>query len=1116
MTIPDQSRRTREVGNNSTPTYNYTWRAKDKNDVGVFLLPIATGVEVELILDVDYTVNGPFNQDTGGTYTVTNPTYLLSGNLPTGDVIVAIGVRVNDQTTSYKNQASYLPKRTEDSFDDRTVISQQNSEILSRAVIIEATYGALNVEASAPQQNGILRYRTTGFDWPTIGELDPALVPNPMSWEGAWVQQEYQPLATVRDGDWTMISNTITSDRAAPLPVGDPEDNTPVEPIMATASDTSVVWTGHLYSFTKSGWVTHIKVYIPELSANTKYRFLIIDETNPSVPLVTVIEEPVLVADAWTTIGIGATLILAGQKIRVVIDAINSSSSTPTVGEWTYNGTANSGAPSTGGWNRHNNDTVVRIDKTDLAAADRTANLLAMDAGSTIRFSDDVTPAIFREFITTADAVDQGTYIEFATILINSVGNITVGNTSDLAGDTPTPSPTQYSDLAAYWPGNLPSFSTIEGFKYYDGVAQASQNNILFGVDITFQEGALSPDWDVVAISSGSSGGGSDPELSKSVNQMASSGLISGGAIAINGSGTTVDISLATGLTVDNYTNPDDPISTPEAFAGVTALVMDDILTTDFTFIGIRNSGTGIDIVQQPTAFTRKQRRTFWWCGFAGHPDHATIETVGLLPNVTTSINLSFYDYASGIGSITEGMQISPNGANLQINRAAGNKIGPDINWINDAENPNEIPVGALAPVTQIFPAYRNGSGGYSLGVPVTTIDVANYDDDSGTPVAVPGNRWTIQRIFAFAQGSIIAAYGQDTYNTITAALNGLRTENADTDPEFSEADLQCFLISRSNTSDLSDGGANIFINTGRFGNIGFGGASGGQFGDVNGPVASTDNAPARYDGVSGTVVQDYISNAPIFGDNGEVTLAAIFTKTTESTVVNLVSYGANQNNYVFTSSTILWNSTTDIDLTGLVPIGANSNTVTIMLRNGSSPLTLVHESTSTDANKINISGALNFTLLKGGDSVTLKYDNSLLRWRIVSSQRQPVYVEASSDAGQVVTAGTELLDYEDVVTNTHGAWDAVAMLFTAPRDKTYMFMSTCATTSGSESAIFLRHEGVNTATGNYRPGTSGNAAMISVPFLMLKGETMGFTFTSSQTRDTSALKNRLYIAEMI
>jgi len=140
MTIPNQNRRSDTLGNDSTPNASYTFRIKDKNDIAVYLWQLATGLQLPVLtVDVDYTVNGPFNQDAGGTITIINAALLNAGNLPTNDRLTILGNRAISQTTSYKNNGGYFPARHENSYDDDTVVDQQQEEVLSRALTTEVT-----------------------------------------------------------------------------------------------------------------------------------------------------------------------------------------------------------------------------------------------------------------------------------------------------------------------------------------------------------------------------------------------------------------------------------------------------------------------------------------------------------------------------------------------------------------------------------------------------------------------------------------------------------------------------------------------------------------------------------------------------------------------------------------------------------------------------------------------------------------------------------------------------------------------------------------------------------------------------------------------------------------
>jgi len=68
---------------------------------------------------------------------------------------------------------------------------------------------------------------------------------------------------------------------------------------------------------------------------------------------------------------------------------------------------------------------------------------------------------------------------------------------------------TKYSEALNYWGiGTLPDWGTVTGYLALAGVVQSVDNNA-YGVDIEFQEAYVSPDWEFLATSGGSSSSGS-------------------------------------------------------------------------------------------------------------------------------------------------------------------------------------------------------------------------------------------------------------------------------------------------------------------------------------------------------------------------------------------------------------------------------------------------------------------------------------------------------------------------------------------------------------------------------------------------------------------------------
>ena len=331
-----------------------------------------------------------------------------------------------------------------------------------------------------------------------------------MEWKNVWTTIEYQANEVVRDGDWTMVANKVTSERAAPQPNGEPDFALPDAPTWdATQSNTSVVVSGHTYEFTETGWIRKIRVWVPTLSATTHYRFILVDETNALVPIYRVIEEPLLLENEWTSIAIGNTLVTAGTKLRIVIDALNSSATTNITGGWTYAGKSSSSGPGSKECNRNSQQTIVRIHDTDLNSTDRTSELLSALPDSKIRIAQTSNVNNFYEYTVLELPIDKGDYIEYVVSLINSGGSEPALETATINIDIPIAQSTTYKEEVDRWVANQPSFATVSSLLEFDGVPQAGIEDNSYGVDIEFQHAYISPDWDLLAVSTTSTGGDS-------------------------------------------------------------------------------------------------------------------------------------------------------------------------------------------------------------------------------------------------------------------------------------------------------------------------------------------------------------------------------------------------------------------------------------------------------------------------------------------------------------------------------------------------------------------------------------------------------------------------------
>jgi len=147
----------------------------------------------------------------------------------------------------------------------------------------------------------VIQHEFTGYTASTQNQLTgitantEAIVEERVQWLNLWTGGTYQKNDMVRDGDWTMVANKETYDTAAPQEDGDPTYVLPDLPPFTAHTNSSVVWSSNEYEFLEGGWIKSIRVYVPELSSNTHYSFIVADTTNPDSPQFTRIHEGVLI-----------------------------------------------------------------------------------------------------------------------------------------------------------------------------------------------------------------------------------------------------------------------------------------------------------------------------------------------------------------------------------------------------------------------------------------------------------------------------------------------------------------------------------------------------------------------------------------------------------------------------------------------------------------------------------------------------------------------------------------------------------------------------------------------------------------------------------------------------
>lgn len=327
-----------------------------------------------------------------------------------------------------------------------------------------------------------------------------------MKWRGVWNPAAlYLADDVTRDGLWLTVALNPTQERPAPQPSGPPSYDLPDVPAWETETFLGSVASGHIYEVLESGWATDIDVWVPA-DIGAIYRILVTDITNPLVPRDLWSERGPFAPDQWVTLASLGWPVRPGARVSVILESLNTSSSTIVDGEWTRavndNGVAND--PGDGNWGTTNVNASIRISKLDDQGADRSATLASLITGTLITMTDALNPNLSNAWTLQGPGVDQGTHWSYADVLYEGPGisgGTIIGNLCDVEFIIPVPAETAYVRLTDWWLANQPSWASVEGSLALDGVPQPATDDA-FGIRIQFQPGFVSGDWALLAYSS--------------------------------------------------------------------------------------------------------------------------------------------------------------------------------------------------------------------------------------------------------------------------------------------------------------------------------------------------------------------------------------------------------------------------------------------------------------------------------------------------------------------------------------------------------------------------------------------------------------------------------------
>jgi hypothetical protein len=697
-----------------------------------------------------------------------------------------------------------------------------------------------------------------------------------MNWRGNWQAIEYQKHDVVLDSPYTMVANKVTTDRAAPQPIGNASWDLPDQPLWTYFSNTSVVGSGHSYLFSETVYVNSLRVFPPVIGENITYRLTTILDGSVSQRELTTLS-----GNQWNILGVDPVLVGAGSTLLVYLEALNSGGSTIVTGGWTRGINSNL-EPANASWNQNVQRTILRIDFDDLDTADRQSELEGIVVGSTIQI---VETAVVQNSITYQvlnPPVTGATSVSYDVVVIDEGVTLpTVGETCTITADVPVPQATDFVGIVDGWVGNQPIYATASSYLAFDGVNQGADPDNQYGVSINVQRIEISDDWDVLALSGSAGGGGSqEANLQGYLGEAFPTGLYDGGELNIVAAGLNIEVVAGAGVVMDSYT---DPLSIPTR-VNLSWATQDQVITSvaatgNIAWFTMADGGVGGVIpetnlgilIERDIQPTPAQMRDEVFLGFAIYDGSVWGEV-----STPITVNNAVHTLTEYVRSINTFTYIESGGA---VHEAASFKLDQDAgvlweqnrNWHVNKKDPNRE---ALPQRLGFQWKYINRDMTIVSAL-TDTVDPANYDDGVGiVPVGGSALTTTIQRVYLDPRDNYWVLYGQNLHDNFMEGLADIGHDTTNTVVPLLPAKsiLLGYIVTERNQADWQEEHAE-FVTVAQ-GSAGGGGASITTYDDLTDTPSSKIGSALKFPQVNALetaheyVLIDYsdIQNPPVGG----------------------------------------------------------------------------------------------------------------------------------------------------------------------------------------------------------------------------------------------------------
>lgn len=291
-------------------------------------------------------------------------------------------------------------------------------------------------------------------------------------------------------------------------------------------------------------------------------------------------------------------------------------------------------------------------------------------------------------------------------------------------------------------------------------------------------------------------------------------GVLTGCEVTINADPTKYNVAAGT-LVIIDWTTPGAPLRTPVTFLGATAVIPPDASLL-FTQNAIDVNGdlvhAGVALNESGEFFTNEQKRAVAVIQTAITNDGVNV-SVGNSSRPAYEVTTDLIDYVQTIGALNTDNQYTDS-TSTTIQKEAGTSTGLFINRSTNPQNPTPR-ANVSIPTVSVFGNFQDGSGGFTVQLPVsdlsTSLDL--FDDGSGVLATMTNNnKYQVKRLSFFGTNDVTSmTYGQVEYNSLQAARLAILSENPNVNPQLSQSVFLTALVHKKG-ADLTDPAEALFV----------------------------------------------------------------------------------------------------------------------------------------------------------------------------------------------------------------------------------------------------------------------------------------------------------------